>query len=78
MVNILEPSSWDDILSGPKIFIFVFLKKSTIPSTNGFSGPTIINFILLESENSLILIKSEISISIFSASSDVPAFPGKQ
>ena len=54
------------------------LKKSTIPSTNGFSGPTIIKLILLNIENSLILLKSEISISMFSASSDVPALPGKQ
>ena len=32
--------------SGPKILTFFFLKKSTIPSTSGCSGPTIIKSIL--------------------------------
>ncbi len=78
LVNIFEPSSWDEILSGPKTFISESLKKSTIPSTKGFSGPTTIKLIPCLIENSLILLKSEKSISTLSAIVEVPALPGKQ
>ena len=77
-VNILDPSSCDEILSGPNISIPLLLKKSTIPSTSGFSGPTIIKSILFLIENSLIWLKLDKLISIFLAISEVPALPGKQ
>ena len=53
-------------------------KKSTIPFTNGFSGPTIIKsilFVKIKSFNSLKLSKLR---SIFFAIWAVPALPGKQ
>ena len=77
-VKIFEPSSWDANLLGPNIGIFILSKKSTIPSTNGFSGPTIINWIFSESINFLRALKSSALIKIFSAILLVPAFPGKQ
>ena len=40
-VKIFEPSSCEAILFGPKTFMLFFFKKSPIPSTRGFSGPTI-------------------------------------
>ena len=45
LVKIFEPSSFDEILSGPNTLIDFPLKWSTIPFTKGFSGPTTINFI---------------------------------
>ena len=49
-VKVFDPSNCELILSGPKTLIFVFLKYSTIPSTKGFSGPTIINSIFFSSQ----------------------------
>ena len=40
-VNIFEPSSCEAALLGPNTLILFSFKKSTIPSTRGFSGPTI-------------------------------------
>ena len=77
-MNILEPSSFDAILFGPNTFILFSLKKSTIPSTNGFSGPTITRSILFSNIKSFNFSKSFISISIFFDTWDVPALPGKQ
>ena len=51
-VNILDPSNLEAILLGPKVLILYFLRKSTIPSTKGFSGPTInksIFFLIIKS-----------------------------
>ena len=45
-VKVFEPSSLEEYLLGPKTFIFFCSKKSTIPSTKGFSGPTITRPIL--------------------------------
>ena len=45
LVKVFDPSSLAAILLGPNIFILVLLKKSDIPSTSGFSGPTTNNFI---------------------------------
>ena len=77
-VKIFEPSSCEETRSGPNTFILFCVKKSTIPSTSGFSGPTIIMSI----PSSLITLfnfsKLFSSISIFSAIKLVPAFPGKQ
>ena len=39
-VTIFDPSSIEAILFGPNILILFFSKKSTTPSTKGFSGPT--------------------------------------
>jgi hypothetical protein len=78
LVKILEPSSCEASLLGPKTLILFASKKSTIPSTNGFSGPTIIKSILfnnIKSFNSLKFSKFKL---IFSAISAVPALPGKQ
>ena len=44
-VKIFVPSSCEAILFGPNVLILFFSKKSTIPLTNGCSGPTIINSI---------------------------------
>ena len=63
---------------GPNTLILFFSKKSTIPSTKGFSGPTIIKSILFCIINFLNSFRFPRSISIFSAISDVPALPGKQ
>ena len=63
---------------GPNILIFVFLKKSTIPFTSGFSGPTINRVIFFSKAFFLISLKLSMSISIFLAIKLVPAFPGKQ
>ena len=52
LVNILDPSSFDANLFGPNTLMLFFFKKSTIPSTRGFSGPTIIISILFSSINS--------------------------
>ena len=41
-----EPSNCEATLFGPKTFILFCCKKSTKPSTNGFSGPTITTSIL--------------------------------
>ena len=74
----LEPSNCEANLSGPKTFTFFSDKKSTIPSTNGCSGPTItisISKFFIVSKTEL---KSEISILIFLAKLSVPAFPGMQ
>ena len=40
LVKIFEPSSFEEILSGPKTLIDLPLKWFTIPLTKGFSGPT--------------------------------------
>ena len=77
-MNVLEPSSFDAILLGPKTFIPEFWKKSYIPSTKGFSGPTTNNSIFFSSAIFLMFPKSSIFIEIFSAIWDVPALPGKQ
>ena len=65
---------------GPKILTFVnsesLLKKSTIPLTRGFSGPTTTNSMLFFITKSLISLKSLIFKYIFSAIFCVPAFPG--
>ena len=49
-MNFLEkallPSSSAALFSGPKILSPCFLNSSTIPSTNGASGPTIVRSIL--------------------------------
>ena len=42
----LDPSSFEAYLFGPKTLILFFLKKSTMPLTNGASGPTITSPIL--------------------------------
>ena len=42
----LDPSSLEAYLFGPKTLILFFLKKSTMPLTNGASGPTITSPIL--------------------------------
>ena len=39
-VKVLEPSNCEAFLLGPNTLIFFSFKKSDIPSTNGFSGPT--------------------------------------
>ena len=44
-INAFEPSSLEAFLLGPKTLYFFFSKKSTIPFTNGSSGPTISRFI---------------------------------
>ena len=77
-VNILEPSSCEEILLGPNTFIPLFVRKSTIPSTRGFSGPTITKSILYSSTNFPSLLKSNMSSFTFSAINLVPALPGKQ
>ena len=56
LVKIFDPSSLAADLFGPKTLILFFSKKSTIPSTSGFSGPTIIKSIpclVINSFNSL-------------------------
>ena len=45
LVNVFDPSNCDSTLFGPKTFIFFSCKKSAIPSTKGFSGPTTTNSI---------------------------------
>ena len=40
-----DPSSWAASLFGPNIFKSCLLNSSTIPSTKGASGPTIVNSI---------------------------------
>ena len=78
LVNIFDPSNFEANLFGPKTLIPSFSKKSTIPSTRGFSGPMItisILFLLMKSFNKLKSLKSK---STFSAIALVPAFPGIQ
>ena len=41
-VNIFDPSSCEAVLLGPNTLILFFYKKSTTPSTRGFSGLTMI------------------------------------
>ena len=78
LVKILDPSSCEAILFGPKTLISLSSKKSTIPSTKGFSGPIITRSILFEIIKSLISLKFSRSREIFLAISEVPALPGKQ
>ena len=47
LVKIFDPSSCEAALLGPNTFTFVSFKKSTNPSTNGFSGPIIKKSILV-------------------------------
>ena len=63
---------------GPKTLILFSSKKSTIPSTNGFSGPTTTRSILLDNIKFFNSSKSSKFNEIFSAMSEVPALPGKQ
>ena len=77
-VKILEPSSCEATLLGPKTLILFFFKKSTNPSTKGFSGPTIIKSILFLITVFFISSKLFRSIDKFSAIRLVPAFPGIQ
>ena len=65
LVNILEPSSRDALLLGPNTLILFFSRKSTIPFTNGFSGPTITKSILLEIIKFFNPSKSSILIEMF-------------
>ena len=67
LVKIFEPSSWDAALFGPNTFTLVSCKKSTNPSTNGCSGPTISKSIFFSIIHSLIFLKSLRSISKFVA-----------
>ena len=39
-IKAFDPSSLEAYLLGPKTFTLFFIKKSTIPFTNGSSGPT--------------------------------------
>ena len=77
-VKIFDPSSLADLRLGPKTDIFFFSRKSTIPLTNGFSGPTITKSILFSSIKFWTNPKLFMSTSTFSAISAVPAFPGRQ
>ena len=77
-VKIFDPSSWEGIFFGPNTLIFSFSRKSTIPLTKGFSGPTTTKSVFAFIKKFLISSKLFISISIFSAISLVPAFPGIQ
>ena len=77
-VKIFDPSSCEHNLFGPNTFILFFSKKSTKPSTKGFSGPTTtksILFLLIKFFTCSKLSKSKLT---FSAISAVPALPGKQ
>ena len=53
--------------------MFCFFKKSTIPSTSGFSGPTIIKSILLDIIKSFKSLKFSKFKELFSAIDEVPA-----
>ena len=77
-VNVLEPSNLDEYLFGPKTFIFFCSKKSTIPSTKGFSGPTITRSILVFLIKISKLLKFDWSMSTLVDIIAVPAFPGEQ
>ena len=77
-VKIFDPSSWEAIFFGPKTLIFSFSRKSTIPLTKGFSGPITTKSFFDFNKKFLISSKLFRSISIFSAISLVPAFPGIQ
>ena len=77
-VKIFDPSSCEHNLFGPNTFILLFSKKSTKPSTKGFSGPIMTRSIFslfINFFNNSKLSKSKL---IFSAISAVPALPGKQ
>ena len=65
-VKIFEPSNWAAILLGPKTFILFFSKKSVIPFTKGFSGPTMIKSIFLSNINFFNFSKLSVSNLIFS------------
>ena len=42
LVKDLEPSNWAAAALGPKILSLASLKASTMPATNGASGPTMV------------------------------------
>ena len=77
-VKLLEDSSIDAFLFGPKVLIFSFLSLSTIPFTRGSSGPTTTKLIFSFFINFFIELKLLILIFIHSASELIPAFPGIQ
>ena len=77
-VKIFDPSNWEAALSGPNTLTEEFSKKSTIPSTRGFSGPTISKSILFFSTACLISWKLLISIIKFLEIFSVPPLPGIQ
>ena len=45
--KLFEPSNCEAALQGPNIFKLFFLNSSTIPSTSGASGPTMVRSIFL-------------------------------
>ena len=77
-VKIFDPSSCDAIWLGPNTLILCLSKKSTIPSTSGFSGPTTTKSIFCLRIKFLSEVKFFRFIFIFVANFAVPAFPGKQ
>ena len=74
----LLPSSSAAAWQGPNIFKPFSSNKSTIPSDNGCSGPTIVSSIEFLTAKSISESKSDTEISTHCASLVIPAFPGAQ
>ena len=76
----LLPSNWAPLLSGPMMRMpfsaSSCLKKSTMPSTRGCSGPTTTRPISLSRQNLLMPSKSLTLMLTLAPTSAVPALPG--
>ena len=80
LAKALLPSNWAPRWSGPMIFTAFSsaspLKKSTMPSTKGCSGPTTTRLISCFKQKSFTASKSDGFISTFTPTCAVPALPG--